>query len=169
VTSMMDMFKNAVAFNQDIGAWTTSLVSNMKGMFCSAVHFNQNIGSWDVSNVTNMSYMFKFAESFNQDIGSWDMSRVTNLESIFYDAVSFDHGLRSWDVSNVTWTTRFYSYQTLRNREVSSNEFKIQLLMRSLNVLNDVDDEHVLCCMLNIHLSGSKVSEEKFGSNGHWR
>ena len=42
--------------------------------------FNQDIGDWDVSNVTNMAAMFKSANEFNQDLSDWDISKVQVLD-----------------------------------------------------------------------------------------
>ena len=69
VESMGSLFSNS-NFNEDIGYWDTSNVTNMQQMFSGATAFDQDIGGWDTSNVTNMENMF-FETPFNQDIGAW--------------------------------------------------------------------------------------------------
>ena len=68
---MSDLFKDKATFNENIGGWDVSSVTNMEGMFRSAAAFNQDIGGWDVSSVTDMSSMFYAASAFNQNLCGW--------------------------------------------------------------------------------------------------
>jgi len=70
-------------------------------MFHSATAFNQNIGSWNVSLVTNMSSMFHSATAFDQDISSWDINQVSNFSSfasgVTFSTANYDAILPAWD------------------------------------------------------------------------
>ena len=81
----------------------------MYELFYQNGSFNEDIGSWDVSNVTDMNYMFYQAESFNQDISQWDVSNVTNMGTMFGGASSFNRNLSTWNVDNVTRCYAFCS------------------------------------------------------------
>ena len=93
-----DMFYND--FNQNIGNWDVSNVTNMSGMFNSESPqylFNQDISYWDVSNVTDMSYMFVGLSSFNQDLSSWSVENVTSCSG-------FSQGVSAWTLPQPNFT-----------------------------------------------------------------
>jgi len=87
----------------------------MRGMFQNSP-FNQPIGNWDVSAVTDTAYMFASVVTntsrvaFNQDIGAWNVGSVTDMTAMF-GAVgagssqfhSFNNGgsatIGAWDVT----------------------------------------------------------------------
>ncbi len=104
VTDMSGMFYGECAshlFNQNISQWNVSNVTNMVAMFFNG-YFNQPIGNWNVSNVADMAYMFENAYTFNQDIGNWNVSNVTDMSYMFYITLNFNQELSNWNVENVT-------------------------------------------------------------------
>merc|ERR1712091_338806 len=56
----------------------------MEYLFYHARKFNQPIGNWDVSKVTNMNYMFRYAYEFAQDLTSWPETSTTTTTSGTY-------------------------------------------------------------------------------------
>ena len=121
-TILDDMFRGALTFNTDIGAWNVSAATRMNGMFGTnggfgtPAIFNQDISGWDMSNVVDIGSMFSNNNGFNQDIGAWDVSSVEWMRSTFYYSSvgfnSFNNGgspsISGWTTSAVTDMTNMF-------------------------------------------------------------
>ena len=105
---MSSMFNDCIAFNQDIGNWDTTNVTDMNRTFRHSRQFNQDISAWDVSNVINMELMLYDCQVFNQDLSVWNVSSVANMGSMFRNCFQFNQDVNTWDVSNVTDMTSMF-------------------------------------------------------------
>jgi surface protein len=123
--TMANMFDNADAFNQNIGAWNVEKVTNMSGMFVNTALFN-NSGSSDINNwrpisCSNFNGTFAITNNFNQPIGNWPLSASNiNMTTMFYLAAAFNQPLGTWNTSNVTLMTDMFNRATAFNQNIGS-------------------------------------------------
>ncbi len=101
VTDMLGLFANT-PFNQDLSTWNVSNVQNFYAMFYNNTAFNQDISSWNVGSGTDFSFMFAYAASFNQNISAWNTANATDMSVMFAGATAFNQNLGNWNVASVT-------------------------------------------------------------------
>jgi surface protein len=105
-----------------ISGWTINTTSNVNMYWMFRLSpFNQPIGSWNVSKVTNMESMFHSAFSFNQDIGGWNVSGVTNFTNFMAAKTFSDYSTTNLDSIYNGWSS-LPSVQT--NRNITFNTIK---------------------------------------------
>lgn len=95
ITSFQSLFRNCLAFNQDISGWDTSHVTNMNFMFGACAAFDKPLNNWNVSGVTDIGFMFSGCTIFNQPLNNWNVNSVTNMEWMFQNCTKFNQNLSS--------------------------------------------------------------------------
>jgi len=110
VISFGSMFQQS-GFNNsgstNINNWQINTGSNVSffQMFYQCP-FNQPIGSWNVSKVTNMFSMFENNNAFNQSLENWTPISCSNFSRMFYNRVGFNGSVLNWTLpSSIAFTT----------------------------------------------------------------
>jgi surface protein len=165
ITTLRVAFFNCLKFDQNIGSWDVSNVTDMVGILGVSVVaqpegnagvFNNggspSIGNWNTSKVTDMTQMFLNQTRFNQNIGSWNISNVTNFTAMFgvYLSTStpwqtlsgsFNNGgspsIGNWDTSKVTSFNSMFTGQLSFNQNIGSwNVGKVTTFQNLFSVFN---------------------------------
>ena len=138
VTDMSGMFQNNATFNQDLSKWNVDSVKTMTSMFQNS-SFDKNIGDWNVSSVERMQKMFSGTD-FNQPIGTWDVSSVIGMDEMFENS-SFNQDISSWNVSSVGRMTNMFKgsdfNQPIGNWDVS-NVYNMQGMFQKTSFNQDI-------------------------------
>jgi surface protein len=120
-------------------AWDTLNVTTMSGMLNAGTgnegKFNQNIGNWNISKVTNLGLVFGRQPNFNQDISTkvvtvgdstytaWDTLNVTNMAAAIANVTSngkFNQNIGNWNTSKVTTMSQMLQVQPDFNQDIST-------------------------------------------------
>jgi uncharacterized protein (TIGR02145 family) len=120
VTNFAGMFFETSSFNADLSNWSTESATNMISMFTGATVFNSNLNGWDVSGVTHLTNCFANCLSFNSPLDAWDVGQVIAFDHLFSNAAVFNQPLNSWDVSSATSFQNMFLACTLFNQNLNS-------------------------------------------------
>ena len=119
-------------FNDNIGDWNTSNITEMWATFSCSNKFNQPIGNWNISKVNNMSYMFSDATEFNQSIDKWDTSNVRTMEFMFYNSFKFNQSINNWNICNLEYINSMFGDTYEYNQPMYKWDIKSIRYMQSM-------------------------------------
>lgn len=88
-----------------IERWNVSTQISLLNFALGATNFNQNIGNWDVSSVTNMTGAFAEC-GLNQNLGSWNVSNVTNFTDFMRSKTPSTLSATNLDAIYNGWSSR---------------------------------------------------------------
>lgn len=140
----------ATVFNQPIGNWNVSSVTNMADMFRLNTNFNQELNDWDVSNVVNFGNMFNGSTGFNKNIGNWNVglgttftSFMANKSALNYSEENLDNIYNGW-VKYKLQPSRSISFGSIKRTTNSNNSKSLltrpNVLLTISNIINNGDD-----------------------------
>ena len=100
---IINIFKNAVAFDGAVDGWDTSNLTSLASSFQGTSSFNQSLGSWDVGNVQLFIDTFKDSKLFvGLGLPGWDTSSAVSFAGMFNGASEFNQDLSAWNISSLT-------------------------------------------------------------------
>jgi hypothetical protein len=113
-TIMTSMFATQRLFNQEVGLWDVSKVTNFASMFLPTSGFfgtfnnggTGSINSWNTALATTMANMFQNQTGFNQPIGNWNVSLVTAFTNFMTGKTNLDYSTANYDALLIGWASR---------------------------------------------------------------
>jgi surface protein len=150
------MFNSASIFNQNIGSWNVSKVTNMQLMFSSSIAFNNGgidtIKNWSAPLCTTFRNMFNNATNFNQPLNNLvDTSNINScdLSGMFSSAINFNQNLNSWITTNVTTMNSMFlgSSSSGTNMKFNNGETGLQSIPNiTLSTSSYTNSTRILIC-----------------------
>lgn len=116
-------------------------------MFQATHAFNQPLGKWNTSAVTDMRFMFKDATSFNQPLGTWSLNSAVEMQVMLndcgMDCINYSSTLAGWANNPVTPTGRSLGAEGMKHGTNAAAARSI-LINKGWSIIDD-SPSGVLC------------------------